>query len=112
MIKRKISKKRKSDIMVELSAPGCVISQLAKLHGVAKSTLHKWRKENGDDFKRAEVVQPVSLENNFIKLSITDGQRLNLQKISLAYSDFSISIDGVFSSGKLISILKALEEQC
>lgn len=112
-IRKQIPEEKKSKILAELFAPGCVVSQLAKSYEVSESVLYKWRRVGG--FGSARSNSTLIPESTFIELSVNQIKKTkpaNLQKISLTFSDFVLSIEGSFSKTKLISIIEILEESC
>ena len=53
------------------------------------------------------------LSGQFIELSINEPeQSLNLQEVTLKFSNLSISMQGQIKSSVLISVVKTLEEVC
>jgi len=111
--RKQIPEEKKSKILAELFTPGCVVSQLAKSYEVSESVLYKWRRVG--DFGSTCASSTLIPESTFIELSVNQIRKskpANLQKISLTFRDCVISIDGAFSSAKLISIIEMLEESC
>lgn len=120
MIKRsKISQRKKSLILSEAVRPGCVISSLAKLHGVAEGTIYKWLKhKKQSESSTPDRKLPESLVNSdFVEVTILDQNKHNnnsgysscgnsaLQKASFIFSSFSISFEGRFKSEVIAKII-------
>jgi hypothetical protein len=47
---------------------------------------------------------------SFIEVSVQDKEKATLEKATLVFSDFSLSIEGKMKPSKLLEILKVLEE--
>lgn len=115
MVKSKgnISKRLKDEIISKLLAANSLVPDLSKSYGISSSTLYKWRHKAKK--KKSITAIEVSKEK-FVELLVEEPnsylKESTLQKASLIFSDFSISIEGRVSSSKFISILKILEEPC
>lgn len=121
----KIALEQKLQILESLSANGCSVSQIARTYGISRSVLYKWAREH--KAINGMTKQAAVFKNNFVELtvdpppvmittapqdiSLARSNKLDLQKASLVFSNFSILLEGVISSSKLISIIKTLEEQ-
>ncbi|MFM8491032.1 MAG: hypothetical protein ACKN9X_03780, partial [Candidatus Methylopumilus sp.] len=56
---------------------------------------------------------PSELSGQFVELSINEPEQLlNLQEVTLKFSNLSISMQGQIKSSVLISVVKTLEEVC
>lgn len=122
--RNKISSEQKLQILENLSVSGSSVGQLAKLHGISRSVLYKWARThkaiNGiakqvvnfkDNFVELSVDQTLDMPTMVAQdLSLASSNKTELQKASLVFSNFSILLEGVISSKKLISIIKTLEE--
>jgi transposase-like protein len=112
--RKKISEKIKSQILLELSKPGYVVSNLSRQYGVSSWIIYKWLKEEKAPVAPAGGGSSVAGEwSEFVELSVLEsGAPSGLTKASLVFQDFSLSLEGKVSSSKLISILKILEVTC
>jgi transposase-like protein len=94
-------------VLNKLNTSSVAVSKLAKDYGVSKSLIYKW-------CKHYNVVRPKEeLSNNkarFIELSVIEERPSNLQKASLIFDDFQITIEG--SSSKLLAIINGLGKLC
>ena len=127
--RKQVAEGIKAKILLELFAPGCVVSQLAKSYDVSESVLYKWRRAGGL-FGANHLSQALLNESKFIELSVhqdsspssektTDAANLQsnlqatkLQKVSLTYENLSLSVEGYISSTNLFAILQILEGRC
>jgi len=115
MVRRReqISKVLKEQIISKLSEPDCSVADLRRLYGISKTTLYKWRHEA---IKQVTDASIQACGRKFVELLVEEPSNhlleSKLQKASLTFDDFSISIEGRVSSSKFISILKILEEPC
>ena len=114
--RKRIPKKVKSQILLELATPGSAVTQLSRKYGVSGCTIHKWRKEQQLLVRDSSDVAILDAGNEFVELSVLEQQApstsFSIQKASLVFRDLSISIEGSISNAKLISILKILEAPC
>jgi transposase-like protein len=102
-----IPKKKRLEILQALSESGCNIRQLATAYSISKTTLYKWQRIQGQSAGSHGIR--VDDKSNFVELSVLKSDRIFLQKASLDFGDFSISIEGIFSNAQLVSILNTLE---
>ena len=124
--RKKISSQIKSQILSEALMPGCIVSELAKSHGISPSPIYRWRKKAQELTGSANVKAKASLEeaNNFVELSIqgpadsttnfeaSSKSGSTLSKASLIFNDFSLVIEGSIKSSSLFAIVLILEEAC
>lgn len=123
--RKKISSQIKSQILSEALMPGCIISELAKSHGISPSPIYRWCKKQ-KLAESASVKAKASSEciNNFVELSMqvsadsttnfetSSKSRSTLSKASLIFNDFSLVIEGSIKSSSLFAIVQILEEAC
>ena len=109
---KKISSIIKSSVLLELSAEGYSISKIAQTHGISRGVIYSWIKElEVSGTREVSDMNPVS-RNNFIEVALLDNKASSkLQKASLVFNDFSLSIEGKITSASLIEIVKILEPQ-
>ena len=114
MQNKKISPHQKQFILEKASHPDCSITDLARVHDVSRAKIYSWLKK--DKESQINKAKDLSLNNNpFIEVSLIndkDIKKLNLQKASLAFNNFSFVIEGSIETGILLKIIKALEEIC
>jgi transposase-like protein len=110
---KKISSKQKALILAEV-VPGCVISKLAKSHGISKGTIYAWiKRSQNPQINKLNTVNS-SIDNSFVEINLINTKNQTnstLEKASLIFNNFSLCIEGKVASGKLIAIIKILEEQ-
>ena len=118
----KISSKQKSLILSEASLSGCVISELAKSHGVSKGTIYKWLKQTHPQIPQ-ENVPDLAVKNSFVEVELVDAcidacgdfcqdKNSRLQKASFVFNDFSFVIEGKVDTTRLLKVLEVLEAIC
>jgi transposase-like protein len=114
--RKKISRKVKSQILLELAKPGYVISNISREYGVSNWTIYNWLKKQKASVAPAggsSSGTSVNDSGEFVELAVAEGGGdYSLTKASLVFQDFSLSLEGKLSSSKLISILKILEVTC
>jgi transposase-like protein len=122
--KRKvISLEVRSQIISESLNRKCSITNLAKTYAISASIIYKWRKkyqnltqENLDSIITTPNAFKPKCIGDFIELSLNQPSSAStgsvLQKASLIYQDFSLSVEGKINNNVLIQILKILEESC
>ena len=108
----KISAEVKSQVMIELAKGEFGVRNISMRYGVSRAAIYSWLKA-----ERAEAAvgsdEFVNNSAGFVELSIAEPQaNSGLTKASLVFQDFSLSLEGKLSSGKLISIIKILEVSC
>ena len=105
MTKRKIiSPEKRQSILTEALKPGNSLSEVAKKHNVLPKTLGSW--------KRKYLVEQDK-NNQFIELKVNNtNPEILLNKASLEFKDFSLSIDGQVKSTSLIEIINILGKSC
>jgi transposase-like protein len=111
----KISREVKSQILLELTKPGCGVRNISRQYGVSRGAIYKWLKDQRASVAadRSDPAASDNDRNKFVELSVVDSAaHSSLTKASLVFQDFSLSLEGNLSSSKLISILKILEVTC
>jgi transposase-like protein len=103
----KIPPEIKSQILLELQAPGCLVSKLAKSYNISSTTIRTWQQQVQVQAQVREADQAC----DFVELSVKDSKVSTLEKASLIFNDFSIIIEGKVRSASLLAIVKILEEQ-
>ncbi len=93
----------RSQILLELAAPGYNVAQLAKAHQVSTSYIYNLQ-------KIAQVTRPID-ETSFIEPSVKSSSNAPLKKASLTFANCSLLLEGEITSEKLIAIINILEEQ-
>lgn len=106
--KSRISVEKKGQIIAKILKPGSIAAEVARLHDISPKTVYGWLKKPKDS--RVLEAKVNNSNNQFVELSIKESRTSTLQKASLIFSDFSISIEGKVSISKFISVLKILEE--
>ena len=114
---KKVRSELKSMIIEESLQPGCVVAGLARRYGISKNTIYGWRSRCNKSTLSSVIPElPAAtsgLSGQFIELSINEPeQSLNLQEVTLKFSNLSISMQGQIKSSVLISVVKTLEEVC
>ena len=110
----KISAEVKAQVMLELSKPESGVRNISRQYGVSRATIYSWlRAESAMAGCVVSSAACVDERAGFMELAvIEDGDHSSLTKASLVFEDFSLSLEGKLSSGKLISIIKILEASC
>jgi len=116
-----ISSEVKEKIMAEANLPGSIVSKVAAKYKIAPYLLYTWRSKA----RRLDCEQPIiqSEKNqtrpNFVEAVLSDPvgatpkhAQLLLKKLSLEFEDFSLGIEGKFSSKKLMQLITILEQSC
>ena len=101
MIKNMVPAEIRAKILAELELPGCVVSELANSYNVSTTSIYNWRRE-----------AKVNSANKFALLSIKEPlPSSSLQKASLIFEQFSLSLEGNIKTKALLSIIQILEEE-
>lgn len=112
--KSRISIEKKAQIITKILRPGSVAAEVARLHDISPKTVYGWLKKHKDSTALETKVN--NSNKQFVELLVKEpinySKESSLQKASLTFEDFSISIEGKLGSGKFISILKILEGTC
>ncbi len=111
---KEISSKQKTLILAEALVPGCIISKLAKSHGISKGTIYTWIKKSQNPQINKSNTENSSIDNGFVEINLINTKNQTnstLEKASLIFNNFSLCIEGKLASDKLIAIIKILEEQ-
>jgi len=116
-----ISQKAKTKIMSEANMPGSVVSAVAAKYNIAPYLLYSWRSKS----KRLDREQITTKSENhqtqpiFVEALLSESvaappkhTQLLLKKLSLEFEDFSLGIEGNFSSKKLMQLITTLEQSC
>ena len=108
---KQLSESEKEQILQASYEPECVITDLAKQHGIPPKVIYDWRGK-----KKAESVVGTSEKapTDFIELSVTAPVKkaVSLKRGVLEFDNLSISIDGNIKSSSLIKMINVLEESC
>jgi len=108
---KQLSESEKEQILQASYEPECIITELAKQHGIPSRVIYDWRSKN----KAGSVVATSEkTPADFVELSVTDSVKkaASLKKAVLEFNNLSISIDGNIKSSTLIQMLNVLEESC
>ena len=101
-----ISPEKKSQILADLAISGFSVKELAKIYKVSTTSIYNLQRvEQG--------IREIGAKrsNNFVELSVKDSINSTLEKASLTFNNFSLSIEGKITSASLIAIVKILETQ-
>jgi len=100
----------KSQVIEAIKDPDCNVPELAKLYKISTTTIYGWRKEYAMSF----IGERAGRDNNFVELlpEPEKARALNLQKASLFFDKFSLTVEGQLACSRLISVIKSLEESC
>ena len=109
MRSRRLSTRRKAQILKELLESGSSVRKLSETYNVARESLYRWRKHHRQ--KNLEKVEVNTNGSRFVEVSIKESES-SIRKASLVFNKFSISINGELSSGQLLGIIKLLEGPC
>ena len=111
---KKLRSELKNMLIEESLQPGCVVAGLARRYGIFKNTIYGWRSRcNKSKLSSVmpELPATTSGSGQFVELSVNESeQSLNLQEVTLKFSNLSISMQGQIKSSVLISVVKTLEE--
>jgi len=102
-----ISPEKKSQILADLAIPGYSVKELAKVYKVSTTSIYNLQRVA----QGIREIRGAERNNNFVEVSVTDSMNSTLEKASLIFNNFSLCIEGKVASGKLIAIIKILEEQ-
>ena len=107
----KLTKSEKFQILEASYEPGCIISELAKQHGVPSKIIYNWRSKKK---KKSVVAISENPTPNFVELSVNPPLKkaVSLKRAVLEFNNLSISIDGNIKSSTLLQMLNILEESC
>lgn len=110
---KKVRSELKSMIIEESLQPACVVAGLARWYGICKNTIYGGRSRcNQSTLSLVMHELPAAtsgLSSQFVKLSVNESeQSLNLQEVTLKFSNLSISMQGQIKSSVLISVVKTL----
>lgn len=111
MKSKKIDSELKSTIISESLKPSCVITELARKHGVSRAIIYNWRSKYKKSISYSGL-ETSSIVGDFVELSVIEKSNLSLQEASLKFNDFSFVMQGQIKSSTLVSIIKMLEELC
>jgi transposase-like protein len=103
----------KAEILNKLKVPGCRISELAKNYNISRTAIYSWQQDERREKEYGKAQSP-SLQNssNFVELAVVEQspKASSLQKASLTFNDFSLTLEGKLKAGVLLEIMKILEE--
>lgn len=98
---------RKSEILSESYEPGAVIADVARRHGLEPSVLYGWRSE-------ARQSGAINHPADFVEVGVSDdvssSDKADINRVSIDFSHFSLSVEGKITSESLCGILKLLGE--
>lgn len=103
----------KSEILNKLKTPGCKVSDLAEHYNISRKTIYGWQQNERKAKQPASVCATNVCDNShFALVTIVDqaSQTSPLQKASLTFNDFSLTIEGKLKPGIVFDIMKILEE--
>jgi transposase-like protein len=116
---REFSLKEQEQIVMASLMPGCKLADLLRMHGVARSTFYAWRKQHlATNSASAAAIASDSASRTpetvaaFVEVCLAPPERRVLTKASLQCGDLTVSLEGMFCSAQLVSILSALEASC
>ena len=96
---------QKSEILSESYAPGAVIADVARRHGLEPSVLYGWRSE-------ARQSGSINQPGDFVEVGVSDevssSNKAAIHRVSIDFSHCSLSVEGKISSESLCGILKLL----
>ncbi len=109
--KKKLTKSEQDQILQASYEPGCIISELAKQHGIPSRFIYDWRSKKK---KKSVVATSENSTPDFIELSVNMPFRkvVSLKRAVLEFNNLSISIDGNIKSSVLLQMINILEESC
>ena len=135
--RKQISHEIKSRILSESYISGCVISDLAKAHGISAGIIYRWRKEEQKLARNiaSEAHSTNACVGNFVELLVCDHEEAKVnsslrrsdryadsitnlrshytfQKASFVFDDFSLTIEGKIKVSKIFEAIKILEGSC
>ena len=99
---KKIPEEQKAIIMARVGEGDCSIPEVAKLHGITRGAIYNWIRKG----------QKKEGNSGFIEVSVIDSKiskKVNLQKASVEFREFSLVIEGNVETSDLIKILQVLE---
>ena len=67
---KEISSKQKTLILAEALVPGCIISKLAKSHGISKGTIYTWIKKSQNPQINKSNTENSSIDNSFVEINL------------------------------------------
>ncbi len=112
---RKLSELKKAQILEASYEPECVISELAKQHGISARVIYGWRnKKKTESESESVITAPERPALDFVELSVCPPAKkeVSLKRAVLEFNNLSISIDGNIKSSTLVQMLNILEESC
>lgn len=112
--KHQITPEQKTRILKDLLQPDSSVTKISRACGVSREMLYKWRRQHGFDYGCKVQAQKAVGNNsagNFVELSVKESGPI-LQRVSLVFDNFSVSIEGRISGSKLLGILKVLGKSC
>jgi transposase-like protein len=107
----KLTTSEQDQILQASYEPGCIISELARQHGIPSRFIYHWRSK-----KKKKSVMEISTTPtlDFVELSVNQPfkKAVSLKRAVLEFNNLSISIDGNIKSSILLQMLNILEESC
>ena len=104
-------KKLKTEILSAIDNSGSTIAKMARDHKIPAGRIYSWRRLQKKKQNNKISDNSVTNDNQFIELSLEKNQATHpvLKKASLEFDEFSLLIEGKFSTKKVIQLMKVLE---
>ena len=110
--KKSLPSSLKREVLEALQKPGSVLTTIAKAYGISRSTVYLWKGSNLSSHIKTSGVKIDHKDQSFVEISIKEPTSLKLQKASLIFENYSLSIEGNIKLPNLIQIINILESQC
>jgi len=110
--KKSIPSSLKKEVLEALQQPGSVLTTIAKTYGISRSTIYLWRGSTRSSFIKTSEVKTDHKNQSFVEISVKKPTSLKLQKASLIFENYSLSIEGNIKLQNLIQIINILESRC
>lgn len=93
----------RQQVVQEAMLPGANVPHLAQTHGIARSTIYKWRRAHNNPHPK------------FVAVTLAPSpatQPLTLHKAVLEFADLSLTMHGKICRNQLLTILEILDGSC
>ncbi len=110
--KKSLPSSLKREVLEALQKPGSVLTTIAKAYGISRSTVYHWKGSNVSSHIKTSRVKIDHKDQSFVEISVKEPTSLKLQKASLIFENYSLSIEGNIKLPNLIQIINILESQC
>lgn len=110
--KKLIPSSLKREVLEALQKPGSVLTTIAKAYGISRSTIYLWRGSTPSSLIKTSGVKTDYKNQSFVEISVKEPTSLKLQKASLIFENYSLSIEGNVKLQNLIQIINILESPC